>query len=128
MGEAMSPRNIYFLFLAFGAVSALMAYRTFRSLPEALAASLPTGAGSPSAANAKLEKAVKSMFADDEQVQKADLSVRADVTKNEVTLSGTVESEAVRARVVELAKTAQVGVVVKDEMIVTPRGSKNLHK
>jgi len=46
-------------------------------------------AASPSAANAKLEKAVKSMFATDEQVRRADLSVRADVTKNEVTLSGT---------------------------------------
>jgi osmotically-inducible protein OsmY len=100
-----------------------MAYRAFRSLPETQAASLPTGAGSPSAANAKLEKAVKSMFAGDEQVRKADLSVRADVTNNEVTLSGTVDSEAVRSRAVELAKTAQVGVVVNDEMTVKPRGS-----
>jgi osmotically-inducible protein OsmY len=53
---------------------------------------LPTGAGNPSAANAKLEKAVKSMFARDEQVRTADLIVRADVTKNQVTLSGTVDS------------------------------------
>jgi osmotically-inducible protein OsmY len=56
------------------------------------------------------------MFARDEQVRRADLSVRA-----EVTLSGTVESEAVRSRAVELAKTAHVGVVVNDKMTVTPR-------
>lgn len=60
------------------------------------------------------------MFARDEQVRKADLSVQADVTKNEVTLSGTVESEAVRSKAVELAKTAHVGVVVNDKMTVKP--------
>jgi osmotically-inducible protein OsmY len=64
------------------------------------------------------------MFAGDEQVRTADLSVRADVTKNEVTLSGTVDSEAVRSRAVELAKTAHVGVVVNDKMTVKPRGSR----
>jgi osmotically-inducible protein OsmY len=48
-------------------------------------------------------------------VRKAELRVRADITKNEVTLSGTVESEAVRSRAVELA--AHVGVVVNDRMI-----------
>ena len=83
-------------------------------------------AASPSAANAKLEKAVKSMFATDEQVRRADLSVRADVTKNEVTLSGTVESEAVRSRAVELAKTAHVGVVVNDKMTINPRRSNTM--
>ena len=61
------------------------------------------------------------MFASDEQVRTGNLSVRADVTKNEVTLSGVVESEAVRARAVELAKTAHVGVVVNDKMTVKPR-------
>jgi osmotically-inducible protein OsmY len=84
-------------------------------------AAAPTGLGSPSAANAKLEKAVKSMFAQAEEVRRADLTVRADVTKNEVTLSGTIESEAVRSRAVELAKTAHVGVVVNDRMTVKPR-------
>jgi osmotically-inducible protein OsmY len=115
----MNPRQIFFIVLALGGVSALVACRAY--FAEAQAASLPTGLGSPSAANAKLEKAVKSMFATDEQVRSADLSVRADVTKNEVTLSGTVESEAVRSRAVELAKTAHVGVVVNDKMTIQPR-------
>ena len=105
----MNLKQIFFIVLALGGVSA------------AQAASLPTGLGSPSAANAELEKAVKSMFASDQQVQGAGLRVRADVTKNEVTLSGTVESEAVRSRAVELAKTAHVGVVVNDKMTVKPQ-------
>lgn len=115
-GNAMNPRNIFFLALAIAGVSNLAVWRASRSFPEA--ASLPTGADNPNGANAKLEKAVKSMFARDERVRMADLSVRADVTKNEVTLSGTVDSEAVRSRAVELAKSAHVGVVVNDKMTV----------
>jgi len=102
--------------LAFGGISALLASGVN---PEAQAAS-PIGPGSPNAANAKLEEAIRTVFEADEQVRRAKLSVRADVTKNEVTLSGTVESEAVRSRAVELAKTAHVGVVVNDRITVKP--------
>jgi osmotically-inducible protein OsmY len=116
----MNPRQMFFILLALGG-SALALFGASEYFSEARAASSPTGLGSPSAANAKLEKAVRSMFASDEQVHRANLSVRADVTKNEVTLSGTVESEAVRARAVELAKTAHIGIVVNDRMTVKPR-------
>jgi osmotically-inducible protein OsmY len=78
------------------------------------------GAGSPSAANAELEEAVNSMLRSDNQLRKATLKVEADVTKNEVTLFGTVESEAIRAKAVELTKTAHVGVVVNDRIAVRP--------
>jgi osmotically-inducible protein OsmY len=91
--------------------------------PQADAVSVAPGAGSPSSANAKLEKAVKARFDSDEQLKSANLNVIADVTKNEVTLSGTVDSEAVRAKAVELAKTAQVGVVVTDQISVKQRKS-----
>jgi osmotically-inducible protein OsmY len=113
----MNSRQIFLIVLALGGVSC----HAWEYFFEAQAASSPFGPGSPTAANAELEKAVKSMFAQDEQVRRAYLSVRADVTKNEVTLSGTVESEAVRSRAVELAKTAHVGVVVNDRMTVKPR-------
>jgi osmotically-inducible protein OsmY len=92
-------------------------------LAQSQASSVAPGAGSPSAANAKLVKAVKAMLDRDEQLRTANLSVNADVTKNEVTLSGTVESEAMRAKAVELAKTAHVGVIVNDKLIVKPRRS-----
>jgi osmotically-inducible protein OsmY len=114
----MNSRNLFVIVLVLGGISALVAAR---SSPAAQAASSATGLGSPSAANAKLEEAVKSMFAQDKQMRLAELEVRADVTKNEVKLSGTVESEAVRSRAVELAKTAHVGVVVNDRMTVKPR-------
>lgn len=82
--------------------------------PSALAAGVAQG--SASAANAKLEETVKSMLRRDNQLRSANLEVDADVTKNEVTLSGTVDSEAMRHKAVELAKTAQVGVVVNNRI------------
>jgi cytoskeletal protein CcmA (bactofilin family) len=90
--------------------------------PQADAASVALGAGSPSSANVKLEKVVKAKFDSDEQLKSANLVV-ADVTKNEVTLSGTVDSEAMRAKAVELAKSAQVGVIVTDRISVKQRKS-----
>ena len=89
----MNPKNFFFIVLALWGISILFSYRASRSFLEAQAASPPVAAASPDEANAKLEKAIKTMFARDEQVRKADLSVRADVTKNEVTLSGTVEQK-----------------------------------
>ncbi len=81
------------------------------------------GPGDSRAANLKLEKAVRSMFARDQELRTAELGIRADVTKNEVTLLGAVDSEAARSRAVELAKTAHVGVVVNDQLKIMPRGS-----
>jgi len=119
----MSSKSFFFIVLALGGVGALLAGRPSKSpaFGEAQTGSLP-GPGSPSAANAKLEQAVKSMFESDEQVRNADLAVRADITKNQVTLSGTVESEAVRSRAIELAKTAHAGVIVNDQIKVKPGG------
>jgi osmotically-inducible protein OsmY len=114
----MNPKSIFFIIVAIGGVIA------FGSARDLKAASSPIGPGSPSAANDKLERAVRSMFAQDEQVRKAQLSVQADITKNEVTLSGTVASETVRSKAVELAKTAHAGVIVNDKMVVKPSGSK----
>ncbi len=85
---------------------------------SASAAGVAQGAGNPSAVNAKLEETVKSMLRRDNRLRNANLEVNADMTKYEITLSGTVDSEAMRDKAVELAKTAQVGVVVNDRMKV----------
>jgi BON domain len=90
------------------------------------AAPVAPGAGSPASANNSLEKAVKAKFDSDEQLKIANISVDADVTKNEVTLSGTVDSEAIRAKAVELAKSAQVGVVINDKINVKGRQSNTM--
>jgi predicted PP-loop superfamily ATPase len=87
------------------------------------AAAIAPGAGSPMKANNKLEEAVRARLDTDEQLRTANLSISADVTKNEVTLSGTVDSEATRSKAVELAKSAQVGVIVNDKIKVKPRRS-----
>jgi osmotically-inducible protein OsmY len=85
---------------------------------SALIARIAQGTGSPTAANAKLEETVYSMLRRDNGLRTANLKVDADVTKNEVTLSGIVDSEAMRDKAVELAKTAQVGVVVNNRIKV----------
>jgi osmotically-inducible protein OsmY len=85
---------------------------------SAFSAGVARGTGSPTAANAKLEEAVYSMLRRDNVLRTANLKVDADVTKNEVTLSSTVDSDAMREKAVELAKTAQVGVVVNNRIKV----------
>jgi osmotically-inducible protein OsmY len=125
-GELIMNRAIFILaILALSAAVAILGCDRSNEpkKPQADAASVAPGAGSPSSANAKLEKAVKARFESDEQLKSANLSVVADVTKNEVTLSGTVDSEAMRAKAVELAKGAQVGVVVTDRISVKQRKS-----
>lgn len=94
--------------------------------PQVNAASVAPGADSPTAANTKLEKAVKARFDTDEQLKTANISINADVTKNEVTLSGTVDSEAIRSKAVELAKGAHAGVIVNDKINVKPHQSNSL--
>ena len=97
-----------------------------RTLVQREEVSVAPGAGSPMSANVKLEKAVRVRFDSDERVKAANLNVKADVTRNEVTLSGTVDSEALRARAVELAKSAHVGVIVTDKITVKPRQSNSM--
>ena len=82
------------------------------------------GISSPDEANTKLEEAVKFMLRKDKELRNTNLKIDADVTKNEVILSGTVDSEAMRDKAVELAKTAQVGVVVNNKISVK-QGTKN---
>jgi osmotically-inducible protein OsmY len=106
--------------LVLGTASLISVLRRSQVESPSAAAGVAQGTGSPSAANAKLEEAVKSMLRRDNQLRTANLKVDADVTKNEVTLSGTVDSEAMRNKAVELAKTAQVGVVVNNRIRVRP--------
>jgi osmotically-inducible protein OsmY len=81
----------------------------------------PQGISHPREANTKLEQAVRAILSEDRELRTANLKITADVTKNEVTLSGTVGSETMRDKAVELAKTAQVGVFVTNKVIVQQR-------
>ena len=72
--------------------------------------------------NADLETAVKAKFKTDEQLRSADLGVSADAANNEITLSGSVESEALRSKAVDLARSVDSGVIVNDQIDVKPSG------
>jgi hypothetical protein len=127
--EVFMGRAIFLLVIL--ALSAAVAFFACRRSDEprtspANAAPVAPGAGSPASANNSLEKAVKAKFDSDEQLKRANISVDADVTKNEVTLSGTVDSEAIHAKAVELAKSAQVGVVINDKINVKGRQSNTM--
>lgn len=72
--------------------------------------------------HADLENAVKAKFKADEQLRSADLGVRANSANNEITLSGSVESEILRSKAVELARSVDSGVTVNDQIEVKPSG------
>ena len=78
----------------------------------------PIGLGSTTSANAELEKEVSAKLANNDQLMFAKLSVTADVTKNQITLAGELPSDALRTTAVELAKSAQVGLIVNDQITV----------
>ena len=70
--------------------------------------------------NSDLEQSVKSKLASDQRTQDSKIDVSADADKNEVTLKGTVYTEAARMRAVDLAKSAQPGLQVVDKIDVKP--------
>ncbi len=70
----------------------------------------------------ELENAVKAKLQSDEQLRNASIKVSADAEKNAVTLSGTAPSQDIRAKAVELAKSAHSGITVNDKIEVKPVG------
>ena len=71
---------------------------------------------------ADLESAVKAKFKTDDRLRSADLGVSADSTNHEITLSGSVESEALRSKAVDLARSVDSGLTVNDQIEVKPSG------
>jgi hypothetical protein len=74
----------------------------------------------PKMSNSDLENAVKAKLSADEQLRTANLDVDANASKNEVTISGTVQSQDHRNKAVELAKGAHSGITVNDKIDVKP--------
>ena len=71
--------------------------------------------------SADLKDAIEGKFKLDPDLRAADLDVSADADKNEVEISGRVESEALRTKAIDLAKSAHPGLIVTDKIDVTPR-------
>ena len=74
----------------------------------------------PKMSNSDLENAVRAKLGSDEQLRTAKLDVDANASKNEVTISGTVQSQDHRTKAVELAKDAHSGITVNDKIDVKP--------
>jgi osmotically-inducible protein OsmY len=68
--------------------------------------------------NFDLEEAVKAKLSTEEQLRTADLDVEANADKNEVTITGTVQSQEQRNTAIELAKSE--GATVNDKIDVKP--------
>lgn len=86
---------------------------------------LPTGS-TASGEKAKmsdgdLENTIKAKLESDTQLKAAGLSVNANADRNEATLSGTVETQALRSKAIELAKSAHKSLVLTDKIDVKPR-------
>jgi osmotically-inducible protein OsmY len=71
--------------------------------------------------DSELENKIKSNFNTDANLKAADLSVSANADKNEATISGTVDSQALRTKAVNLAKEASAGLILTDKIDVKPR-------
>jgi hyperosmotically inducible protein len=68
-----------------------------------------------------LKNKIENQLKSDPKLRDADLSVSADADKNEATLSGTVPTEEMRMRAVEMARSANLGLTVDDKIDVKPR-------
>ena len=69
--------------------------------------------------NSDIERSIKTQLSSDPGLQGIAVDARAD--KNEVTLSGTVPSEELRTRAVDVAKSGRPDLIVTDKIDVQPR-------
>jgi osmotically-inducible protein OsmY len=67
-----------------------------------------------------LENAIRAKLESDDAIKQANLSVSADVDDNKATLSGTVVSQDLRNKAIDLAKSAQPGLTIEDKIDVKP--------
>src|SRR5229473_2590937 len=76
------------------------------------------GTNSSASSNSDTEQSIKTQLSSDPQLQVIGVDAKAD--KNEVTLSGTVPTEDLRTKAVDLAKTGRPNLVVTDKIDVQP--------
>jgi osmotically-inducible protein OsmY len=70
--------------------------------------------------DSELENAIESKIKSDSQLNAAGIDVSANADRNEVTLSGTVESQDLRMKAVNLAKSVRSDLVITDKIDVKP--------
>ena len=85
------------------------------------AGSRATSTPQPKMSDSDLKTAIKTRLDSDAQLKAADIDVSADADDNKATLSGTVESQAMRTRALELARAAHPNLIITDKIDVKPR-------
>lgn len=75
----------------------------------------------PKITDTDIENTIKAKWATDAAIKAADLSCDADAETNSAAVSGTVALEALRIKAVELARSAQPGLLITDKIVVKPR-------
>lgn len=75
----------------------------------------------PKMSDSDLKTAIKTKIDTDASLKAADLDVDADANTNTATLSGTVTSQELRTRAVDLARAAHSGLIITDKIDVKPR-------
>ena len=106
----------------------LLISMTILALTMVLAACVKTGPDATGTGGTRarmtdeeLENSIKAKLSSDPQIKALNVGVDANAEKNEATLTGTVESQALRTRAVELAKSAHAGLTLTDKIDVKPR-------
>lgn len=79
------------------------------------------GMSQPKMSDSDLKTAIKTKLDSDAQLKAADIDVSADADKNTATLSGTVETQGLRTRALELARASHAGLLITDKIDVKPR-------
>jgi hypothetical protein len=80
------------------------------------------GVGAMQTSDAELENAIRAKLESDNAIKQANLSVTADADEKKATLSGTVDSQEVRNKAIQLAQSAQPGLTIEDKIDVRPAG------
>jgi hyperosmotically inducible periplasmic protein len=75
----------------------------------------------PTLTDSELENNIHAKLNSDETLRTANLDVDANAGENKATISGTVETEATRDRAVDLAKSANPGLILDTRIDVKPR-------
>jgi len=70
--------------------------------------------------DSELENSIRAKLSSDSQLKAANLTVSANAARNEATVSGTVDSQALRTKAVELARSTNAGLKVTDKVDVKP--------
>ena len=90
--------------------------------PKTYPPAAETRADGTKMSDSDLEKAIKAKLESDTQTRQANLSVDAEANENKVSIKGTVPSQEVRTRAIELVRSVQPGLTIDDKIDVRPAG------